>query len=468
LAVNIYTGLMGLLLMSYFYVMATYSHALVSGRVYFFPTLLHGVRIITAIMAIRLGKLWRNKGFLILLTYYAMISLRILIFKPDSLFTEEVSDSLLTGIWVFCGCYGLAFVLNREQLKKYLFVLAILWTVGMTVNSCIGVYTAWSGRWIYTIGKGSYWGVSSEGRLWLTYYMTTSGSVLSISVLIALAGAYIAKRPEAKAAFIAASIPMIIALSLTDSRSAQVTMAVGVAVLIGIALIQRLQIKGGKGDRKTWLKWAAVIIVMAVVFATMIFISMKTIAVFNRLKADGIISRAIAETGEQISQTISNRGYTGNNILTDRPAIWKAALQVIKRSPKTLLFGVSIADPMAAINQIDPIGTHVSHCHNMPIMILLENGAVGFLLIGVFMFLLCRGMFRTMKNNHKERWRIAVIAPVISILVGELVECFVWLRAGEAPTLPFFFILAGVIIAGGLEKPERNAQHVLTLSTHKG
>ena len=81
----------------------------------------------------------------------------------------------------------------------------------------------------------------------------------------------------------------------------------------------------------------------------------------------------------------------------------------------------------------------------MPLMILLENGIPGLLLIGSFLVMAARRAFRLLKGTEK-RWESMAIAVAVAIGTFELVECFTWLRASQAPMLPFFFIAIGVLM----------------------
>ncbi len=443
----IYAAIMMFLLLSYFYVMATNAHTLVSGWSFSFSLPFWILRVISAGMAVVLGKLWKDKGFRILAVFLMLQVLRIVLDQFWHLFVDYVSENMLTGLWAVCACYGLATVLGKKQLKQFLTIFACIWTAGMAASSSLGIIAAWTGQPIYTIGEGSYWGIFdySGKRLWLTYYATTSGSLANISTMIALCGVYTARRKWAKILFALAVLPMYIALCLTDSRCAHMSISAGIALMAGILMLRRLHRKERLGHKmKAVLPAMAV---TAVVFVGMVLISMQTISVFNNLKSEGLISRAYAETTEQVSVQISNRGYTGQNVLTGRTEIWRAAIQVMQEQPLKLLIGSSVCDPMLSINEkIDPINQSFGHCHNMLLMVLNENGIPGLLLILSFVVMAIRRCWGLIVQDGATDWIAPLVAVLGSVMVGELVECFTWFRAGDNVTMALFFITIGIIL----------------------
>ena len=449
----IYAAIMMFLLLSYFYVMATNAHAMISGRSFTFSMPFWILRVISSVMAIVLGKLWRDKGFRILAVFLLLQILRVVLDVFWHLFVDYVSENMLTGLWAVCACYGLAAVLGKKQLKQFLTIFACIWTAGMVVSSCLGIIAAWTGQPIYTISEGSYWGIFdySGKRLWLTYYTTTSGSLANISTMIALCGAYTARRKWAKILFILAALPMYVALCLTDSRCAHMSVSAGIALMAGILTLRYLRRKRQPRQKmKTVLPAAAV---TAVVFIVIVFASMQTISVFSRLKSEGFISRAYADTAEQAAEQISNRGYMGQDVLTGRLEIWKATIQVFREQPLKLLIGNSVCDPMLDANvKMKSWNLTVGHCHNMLLMVLNENGIPGLLLIISLIVMAIRRCWQLVVRDGATNWITPLVAMLGSVMVGELVECFTWFRAGDNATMALFFITIGIILCRDDEK----------------
>ena len=441
----IYAVLISGLLLGYLAVIATYKDYTATGQDFVFPGFVWPLRVISAVMAIILGKLWKDKGFWILMAYLLLKIVRVAIPGPQNLFEYTVSDHLMTGFWVFTACYGMARVFSRRQLKQVLNVNVSIWTVGMVISSCLGVYAAWRGAPIYTIGKGAIWGITWENRLFLVFFPTVSGSVVSFSALVALCSAIVAKHKGIKVLFLLSMIPMFIALCLTDSRCAQVTISAGIAMMAGVFILRGLREHARKRNRNSWYAWAAAVVSMGVIFVVLVLLCMKTITAFNHVKAEGLlIPRAFAE-GTEVKTVVSNRGYTGDNVLTNRPMIWKAAIQILRNNPMFLLWGASVKGAMSLVNASEIMTGPVSHCHCMPLMILLENGIPGLLLIGTFMVRAAFASFRLVLKA-KTKQEVVVVPLIVSVLLGELIECFLWLRTGTCPTLAFFFVAIGILL----------------------
>ena len=444
----IYAVLMSGLLLGYLAVIATYKDYTATGQDFVFPGFVWPLRVISAVMAIVLGKLWKDKGFWILMAYLLLKIVRVAVSGPQNLFEYTVSDNLMTGFWVFTACYGMARVFSRKQLKQVLNVNVSIWTLGMVISSCLGIYAAWRGTPIYTIGKGAVWGITWRNRLFFTFFPTVSGSVASFSAMLALCSAIVAKHKGIKALFLLSMIPMFVALCLTDSRCAQVTISAGIAMMAGVFILRGLREHARIRNRNSWYAWAAAVVSMGVIFVALVLLCMKTISGFNHVKAEGLlIPRAFAE-GTGVKKIVSNRGYTGDNVLTSRPMIWKSAIYVIKNNPAYLLYGTSVLNPMTEVNTSPIMTFRASHCHCMPLMILLENGIPGLLLIGAFMIRAAFASFRLVLKT-KTKQEVVVVPLIVSVLLGELIECFLWLRTGTCPTLAFFFVAIGILLTTG-------------------
>ena len=451
----IYTFLMALLLLGYLVVMATYCDQTATGKAFNFPGFVWVLRVIAGVMAIYLGKLWKDKGFLLLAIYLLLKLVRVVAEGVDNVFQDSVSDAILTGFWAFSACYGMARILSKKQLNSFLNICITIWTIGMVVSSCLGIFAAWTGKNIYTIGEGAIWGVTWENRLFLVFFPTVSGSVVSFSIILALCGAIIGENRKIKAFFVLSIIPMYIALCLTDSRCAQVTVSAGSALMLGIFVMRKLRDQARKKKKNSWYAWAAGIAIAGVVFIVSVMLCMKTITAFNQARADGlIIPRALAEE-IKAKPIVSNRGYTGDNVLTNRPMIWQAAIQVLKDNPLLLLWGTSVRNSMALVNASPIMTGFVNHCHCMPLMILLENGIPGLLLMGTFLGMIICAAFRLVLTS-KEKREVVIVPFVLSILLGEIIECFLWLRTGTCPTMPFFFVAVGILLTAGQKQKTGN------------
>lgn len=445
----IYTALMGVLLVpGYFYVICTYTEPTFGGAPYAFPAIFWVLRCVTAVMALAIGKLWKDKGFLILTGYLLLKFLRVYLDTPASVFESTVSESLLCGLWVFSACYGLGHILSPKQIRGFFRICAVLWTVGAVIYAAIGIYAAWTDLQISNPDGLAYWTLADGGRLFLIYFVTVSGAVLSISAMIALCGMLTEKHMITRVLYGVAALIMLLALSLCDSRTAQVTVSAGIGMTVGIMI---LRLHRGR-EKRPWYAWALAVAAAGACFAVSVVAIMKTISVFSELKLRGgvLVSSALAD-GNGVA--ISNRGYKGGEaMLTSRPMIWRSAVNYMLQNRKVLLYGTSILNPMNGVNATPPLTFWASHCHCMPLMILLENGIPGVILVGCFLVYIGVCAFRIATSKKKPLWQMLIPAVIVSVLAGELVECFTWLRAGQVPVLPFVFVAMGFVSATGRKK----------------
>ena len=241
-----YVVLMAVCLLWYLYSLATFSNQ------YRTPLWVTVTRCAAAGLAIWLGKMWKDKGFLILAAYFILILARV--WYPNNitrLTDRSVQETLFMGVWLFGACYGLARVLNREELKRFLIVLLFVWTAGMAVYSLIGIYSAWTERYIYTIGGKSKWFVS-DGRLNLLFYYNTGASLLCVSGLALVCSMLNTRRKWLLAAGVFALIIMLTAIALTDSRTEKISFSLGLSGMTALAALYALRQSGKTSGRAAW------------------------------------------------------------------------------------------------------------------------------------------------------------------------------------------------------------------------
>lgn len=444
----IYAIAMGILLLMYLVLMLYYSDS------YTVPVWVQIARGVTAVAGMILGKTWKDRGFRFLAVFWLYMFFRLLFDNPLKLVPNSVCESLINGIWAFLGCYSLGRVLNPKQLKIFLKTVVGIWTAGTVISSGIGLYAAWKGIVIPNLTGEAFWGFghaqgAPELRLFIIYYVTVSGAVLSISTVMALMMVSVCKHKASRILYILSTLPMLMALSLTDSRAAHISVSAGIGVLVCVWILYRghYSLPKEKQRKHPAVIWLTAIGTMFVLFIGLVLGLNKFIDIFSRVKSNGgLISAAAAEELEKVEGVISNRGYTGGNVLSDRPYIWSHVWNYLKANPLYLLIGVSIHAPMAEI--ITDMWFAAGHCHCIPLQILLESGVIGVLLVGGLVTCVTVSGVRLVCSKEKPLWQRLTVAPVISIFVGELVESFTSLTYSW-PTLPFVFLFMGIIAALG-------------------
>ena len=441
-----YIVLMTVCLLWYLWSLATFSNQ------YRTPVWVWAVRCAAAGLAVYLGKLWKDKGFIALAVFYVLILVRVWFLNNQaSLADRSVQESLFMGIWLFFACYGLARVLNRKELERYLAVLVAIWTAGIVLYSLTGIYAAWTGLPVYTIGGRSKWFVDNDSvRLNLIFNNNTGASLLSVSALILLCAAWTAKHRWIKAVSVPAVIVMMIAMSLTGSRTSLITFALGMSGMAGLTLFRRLLLQNH------WKKGLSIAISL-VCFLTLsvgtVYLSIRAFDWFYAIKLHraSLIPTALAETAEGGESVWEQQMLFGRTLTNGREEIWKAVFEYIKAKPLTLLYGTSIYNPVAEAGEM--AGFDFTHCHGTLLQVLLESGIPGLILICIFLFVLIRRGIRLMKHDKKRPgWMVLLPVAVFAICAGETLECFIVLLRPYTPQQALVFICMGIICAYGKKR----------------
>lgn len=439
-----YIGLMAVCLLWYLYSLATFS-SVYQKRVWVWVT-----RCLATGLAVYLGKLWKDKGFLALAAFMLLIFLRALI-PTNTLADHDVQESLFLAVWLFGACYGLARVLSLKELKCFITVLTVIWTVCMTVYSAIGIYAAWTDQAVYAIGGRSRWFIS-EGRLNLIFYYNSAASLLCTSALILTCAILNLKRKWLLIPAILALVIMLIAIALTDSRTEKISYSLGLGGMSALAILYGLR------KRNTGRKWTNAVICggcFLVITAAMVLVFSRITPLFNHLKVNGAspIATAHAESLQAGTTMIKLRGLDdGGSLLNGREAIWQGIFDYLKQNPMILLYGTSIFNPMSGPNEglLPSRGQTYPHAHNTLIQVLLESGIPGLLLICAFLAVLVICGIRLMRNKNKQpEWIRLLPAAVFALCIGEMVECFIVLLRPYTPQQALVFIGMGIICAYG-------------------
>ena len=439
----IYIFLMGILLLWYLYSIATFKND------YHTPIWVKGGRCAAAVLAVWQGKLWKERSFRLLLAFWALLLLRVCIPMGGSLLGEEtVQESLLLGVWLFAACFGLAKVLDREELKRFLIVVLSAWTAGMSVYSAVGIYAAWTDRILYTIGGTGYWCVRA-GRLNLVFYATTAASMLCLSSMTVTGLIICAKKTWIRLLLIPALVLMLTAMSLTDTRTARILFSLGTGGLVCAGLMRRMR-KTGKSEAAC--RTAGIIGLAAASAGTLVLLGQVT-PLFNTIKLRGgiLIRSAAAEAQEGSAVLISSRGIDG---LNGREEIWMATLRYLWENPMNLLTGTSVFGAMDGPNSLASM--YYPHCHNMLLQTLLESGIPGLMLVcGFAGITLIRGSRLIFAKEKKPRWAVIAAVIVFAMLIGELEECFIVLFRHYTPMQALVFIGMGIMCVYGQKEKNR-------------
>ena len=436
----LFTGLTGFCLLSFLWTLA------IGAGINNMPTVIWIARIASVPLAVYLGKLWKNKGFWILALYTLLFFLRCFIPNPNSVFKEEVAENMLSALWLFTACYGLGRILNEKQLKSFLLLCAFIWTAGMTILNCIGVYAAWTGEPVTIFGSsfiGLY--ISDLVRLHIVYLATTSGSFIGISLLISVLLLFCTSSNTMRIVLSLSLFVSILALALTDSRTAYISVPAGLGVMVFSAVFHFYQTK----NRNKWKPWIWGLIAMILVFIILIWLIMQITPIFNSLKDNGIIAHAFAEEVKtNTPSVVSTRGF-GGHILSGRMELWSSVVEHIRQNPKILILGESKLSPLRGFDNF------YAHCHCLYLQVLLESGIPGLFLFLSFIFYTLYHAIKVIRTPDLPLWIRLLPALPISLWVGDIAETFTWLRSSQCPMGAIALISAGIICA---QTTNRNKQ----------
>ena len=427
-----YTGLTGFCLLSYLWTLA------IGAGINNLPTVIWIARLVSVPLAVYLGKLWKNKGFWILALYTALFFFRCFIPNPGSIFKDEVAESILSALWLFTSCYGLGHILNKKQLKSFLLVCAGIWTAGMTVFACLGIYSAWTEKTIQLFENAEIY-VNVDERVSIVYLATVSGAMLGITILIAMLSIFSIRNKLTKGLWILPLVPLVLALALTDSRTAYISVSVGLGCMGFSSVYHYCQCQKNDGAEKhNWKPWVFGILVMLVIFVVLLWGVMQITPLFNQVKMKGIIPRAYAEEIEKTA--VSSRGF-GGHVLTGRAELWEKIIEHIRQNPVILLTGESKLTPLRSFEN------YYAHCHNIYLQILLESGIPGLLLVLSFIVYTLIHAVRAIRTPGLPLWIRLLPAIPVSLWVGDLAENFTWLRSSQCPMGAIALIAAGILCA---------------------
>ena len=251
--------------------------------------------------------LWDRKdiGFGILSAYLALVILRLLLLSPEQLFMTKVSQTIFNGAWAFIGCYSLGHILGAKRTERFLVIFLTGWVFCMACYCGTALYAVWTDQKIWNIGKGGFWGLTAivgknASRLSMLFDSNTSGVLCGIAVTAAFLCAAGCRNRCLKGLHILLFLPNWIALSLTDSRTAQIGAAAGIGTAVGILILRTILRKrtGGKAGA-AWLAAAGSSLAIA---AVCLFLMSGTTSVFNVVKTmrGGWLSGAAAEGSQEI------------------------------------------------------------------------------------------------------------------------------------------------------------------------
>ena len=163
---------------------------------------------------------------------------------------------------------------------------------------------------------------------------------------------------------------------------------------------------------------------------------------------DQASSDMTAQASEGVSKdtSIKERNLTTTG-LSGRNRIWKRSVQLIFHSPKNFMIGVTPGLLKAAFKNTFDLKRAPDHTHNLYLQVATSLGVPAMLLFIVFLLSLGKRCIRLLLAGEQAAfegaWSIQII--LLYMILIDLVEPMLF--ASRCVNLPFFYILAGWIVA---------------------
>lgn len=364
--------------------------------------------------------------------------------------------AISNGVTAFLVLLPAARVAAEARLTRWIRALLVAWTACFTLQAAIGLWAALTGHAVFSLRGTWYIGVNlGDNRLYLNAYVTTAAVKMGLSVLLAGLGAAMSKRWTGRIAYALCAAVQLACLSLTDCRTAFIAVGAGLG-LAALALI----VRGGGTRKHAAARWAcgiAAAVVLTVGAYTALTGVLNALSPHVQHELDNILITELpgellpaagAEEAPPADGAVQHRALDKDNFFNGRQHIWAAALRLLRFEPEYLLTGTTaaMAAPLANLYLDVPVERPYAHVHNIYLHVLLSWGVPGFALLAAAIVCFLAAAWRVMLVHDLPLWQRLTPAPVMYVLLCDLVDCFTLFSAGT-PMLLFACFFAGVTLA---------------------
>ena len=438
----------------------------------FYPVWAAGAQKLTPVFAlfaaagILLGKLWKRKECWVLAAFWVWMLIRVVLEKRS--LPVEAIIILSAAAYAFLIAFPAFGILRPGFRKPFLTALSGVWTLITAVLAVWGVVLCWTGSQVLNFA-GEFFGLTCYGRLALFSNPNITGGFFAGGVCLALLGFCLSGRRWVRVLFLLSVLPMVMATSLSGTRSA--ALAISVAVCIWVCLLLQKPLKGVRG------RYAILALVFVCCFGLLTLAQLRFNGYFIQLRNSraALIQTASAEEtaaeeaeseepepeeAEPVRQTyIQQRGGLNFSSLDDltsgRIGIWADGFRYFSGSIRRILLGDSVLNPgLTALR--------MNHYHNLYLQVLYESGIVGFLPFLAILGLFLVRAFRLIRRESLPLWQRFLPAPALAILVMELLDCLTLFANGHPPMTLLWFFMGATVVAGGeaaAAEPEKDPEH---------
>ncbi len=396
------------------------------------------------------GRLWRRREVRLCLYGLVWIVLTLLwrlwqdwglSFSAMLKYSPQVVDSYWPTLGAYTYALGVCICLpllaeDARQLRRWALAHIAPWTAWMSLLSLWGLWSVATGTLVHSSGA-EYIGIAlSDRRLNLLGYCTHTGALLGASVLAALLGAAMTKNKAARTAFLLACLPMLLCLSLTDSRGSY--LALGACAGLAAALCF---FKKEEKLPKTLLKWAGCAVAGVLAVWGLMMLCRGGL---NRLAAApqtreirwhellGLSSAAAEEAA-------AHRSLLQGDMLSGRGEIWKAVFRLFGAEPATLVHGTSVTDLKETVNlYTQGTSLYYAHTHNLFLQTAMELGLPGLALMLWFLLRWGKSALALLRSRGPLWLRLAPLVPLY-LLIGDMADCHT-LPVYKLPFVPLLYL----------------------------
>ena len=304
---------------------------------------------------------------------------------------------------------------------------------------------------LFGIEYGGYGFGVEGGILYAGKHYNTTGMILVSLMMLCLTGVSRRRHPLAKAAHLLPAAMLALCIVLTQSRTARLSMLLGLGVCVYGALCTRLK------ARAALRHGAGIACALAIVIA-------------GQLGAGALIRTAVRYyNGERVliasaaaEETQSRTKYDGNFVrqnvdasLSERTVIWGNLLELWRQNPRHLIIGNGVGRTGSRITEgTSHAGSGAVAVHNTYLQFIADFGLIGFALLLAFFGVILRPVLRAFYDRSAGRFAgtHALAALVAAALATGMMESAP-LGAMTPMNLALFLALAVLAGEGRLVKP---------------
>ena len=359
---------------------------------------------------------------------------------------QAQTPMILRAVLAFGVILPAARVVQWKRLTAYLKAILAAWTACMTLQAAIGLWAALTGHAVFSLQGTWFIGVNlGDHRLYLNAFVVTGAVKTGLSVLLAVLGAALSRRPGAKAAYGVCALVQLLCLSLTDCRTAFIAVGAG----LGLAVCLSIPAGGERPRMRRALALAAIPLCILAADAALSGL-LTALAPHVPQELDNLpLTELPAHLLPQAAAegAVQHRALETGNLLNDRTVIWRAALELLRQEPKFLVTGTTSALAPGLTNAFVRQGGYTApdfyHVHNILLQTLVSWGVPGLLLLAGFLGSFLRAAWRLMRRGGLPLWQRLLPVPALYVLLCEMVDCTTRLSE-DSPMLLFACLFAGL------------------------